>query len=192
MDNRALLMGIGLGSALAYILDPNGGGRRRALLRDKLVHAGHVTSRALDATASDMASRTKGMVAATAGRFRERHVDDERLVERARARLGRASSHPRAIDIRAEDGVLTLRGPCLASELPRLLGTMAAVRGVREVINGLDVHQTAENVPSLQGEGRLAGWGLDVLQSRWAPGTRALVGVGAVAAAGAALAYSRR
>jgi hypothetical protein len=193
MDNRALLMGIGLGSALAYVLDPNAGGRRRAMARDKLIRAGHVASRALDATACDMANRAKGIVAATTGRFRDRDVDDVTLVERARAKLGRASSHPHAIDVHAADGVVTLRGPILASELPRLLATIASVRGVREVMNELDVHEAADNVPSLQGQGRLAGSSVDLLQSRWAPATRALVGIGAMAAtSAAALAYARR
>jgi hypothetical protein len=47
-------------------------------------------------------------------------------------------------------------------------------------------------VPSLQGEGRLGEPSLDVLQRRWAPATRALVGITAVTAALGLAAYARR
>lgn len=65
--------------------------------------------------------------------------------------------------------------------------------GVKSVINELEPHESPEVVPSLQGEGRVAGPGLDILQSSWAPATRALVGIGAAAAAGMAIAaYTKR
>src|SRR5688572_14071905 len=89
-------------------------------------------------------------------------------------------------------GLLTLRGPVLSSEVQDLLSAAAAVRGVRSVINELEPHDSSEGVPALQGRGRLAGPRLDLLQSRWAPATRALVGAAAVAAGGLAIAYRRR
>jgi hypothetical protein len=116
-----------------------------------------------------------------------------RLVERVRAKLGRVCTHPRAIDVDARDGEVTLRGPILSNEVDNVLGMSASVRGVNSVVNGLEPHDSPERVPSLQGEGRLAGPSLDVFQSNRAPATRALVSAGALAAAGLAMAaYARR
>lgn len=193
MDNRALLAGVGLGATLAYMLDPDRGGRRRALVRDKMVRGARLTGRAMDATACDMRNRARGIAASARSRWADEDADDATLVERVRAKLGRACSHPRAIDVDARDGEVTLRGPILADEVDDVMAIAAAVRGVRMVVNELEPHESGEGVPSLQGEGRVAGPSLDLLQSNWAPGTRALVGMTAIAAAGAALAmYSRR
>ena len=192
MDNRALLTGIGIGAALAYILDPGRGARRRALVRDKVVRGSRLTRDGLDATMRDMSNRAHGIVAATRGRFSHDYTDNETLVERVRAKLGRASSHARAIDVYADDGCVTLRGPILASELNGVLATVAGVRGVESVVSELEPHESAERIPSLQGEGRIPGPSIDVLQRNWAPATRALVSLGALAAGATALAYARR
>jgi hypothetical protein len=190
MNTRDILVGAGVGAALAFMLDPQGGGRRRALVRDKVVRASRKTRDGVDATARDLANRTRGVAAATRGRFERDDVDDDRLVERVRAKLGRASSHPRAIDVRAEGGEVTLYGPCLAHEVDDVVSTVAAVRGVRSVINELEPHESAEGVPSLQGEGRVAGPSIDILQRKWSPATQALVSVAALAAT--MIAYSAR
>jgi hypothetical protein len=191
MDNRALLAGAGLGAAFAFVLDPAAGRRRRALVRDTIVRGAHVSRRAAEATACDMANRARGMVAATRGRLRREAVDDATLVERVRARLGRVCSHPHAIGVDARDGELTLRGPVLAREVDDLVSIASRVRGVRAVVNALDAHESAEGIPALQGEGRLARSRSGLLQSRWAPAARALAGISA-AAAGAAVVYARR
>jgi hypothetical protein len=192
MDTRSLLSGIAIGAVAASILDPGRGARRRALLRDKAVRATRVTGDAVETTMRDLTNRTRGFAAETRGWIEERAVDDARLLERVRARLGRVSSHPRAIDVETQGGQVTLRGPVLSSEVQDLLSAAAAVRGVRSVINELEPHDSSEAVPALQGRGRLAGPRLDLLQSRWAPATRALVGAAAVAAGGLAIAYRRR
>lgn len=193
MDNRTLLAGVGIGAALAYVLDPEGGGRRRALVRDKMVWAARKTRDGMDATARDLAHRTSGVVAATRGRLMDQQIDDMTLLERVRARLGRVCSHPRAIDVEARGGEVTLRGPILSGEVDTVLAAVGAVRGVSSVINALEPHDSSEAVPSLQGRGRVAGPTLDILQRRWAPATRALVGMTAIAASGLLMsAYARR
>jgi hypothetical protein len=122
-----------------------------------------------------------------------REPDDDVLVERVRAKLGRVSSHPRAIDVYASTGEITLRGPILVREVDRVISTVAAITGVRSVQNELEPHQTSEGVPSLQGRGRVAGSRFDILQRRWAPATQAIVAAAGVAATGVCLAaYSRR
>ena len=190
MNTRDILVGAGVGAALAFMLDPQGGGRRRALVRDKVIRTSRKTRDGMDATARDLANRTRGIAAATRGRFSSDYVDDDRLVERVRAKLGRVSSHPRAIDVRAESGEVTLYGPILAHEVDDVLSTVAGVRGVASVINELEPHESAEGIPSLQGEGRVAGSSIDILQRNWSPATQALVGVAALAAT--MIAYSAR
>lgn len=193
MDNRSLLSGLAIGAALALAFDPNQGRRRRALIRDKVVRGTRRTGEALDATARDMTNRARGIAAATRGRVWSEDVDDHRLLERVRAKLGRVCSHPHAIDVEVHDGEVTLRGPVLADEVRDLLNAAASVRGVGSVINELEPHDSPEGIPSLQGEGQVAGSSFDLLQPNWAPATRALVSAGALAAAGVAMAaYARR
>jgi hypothetical protein len=192
MDNRSLLSGIAIGAALALAFDPGQGNRRRALLRDKMIRGTRRTGEALDATFRDMGNRARGLAAGARGRMHDEEVDDERLVERVRSKLGRVCSHPRAIDVYAHDGEVTLIGPVLADEVHGLLMAAGSVRGVHSVVNELEPHETSDGVPSLQGAGRLGGSEFDLLQPNWAPGTRALVGAAAIAAGGLALAYSRR
>lgn len=50
-----LLIGLGIGAAVMYYLDPDGGSRRRALARDKVVGAVTMVPDAFDAAANDLA-----------------------------------------------------------------------------------------------------------------------------------------
>jgi osmotically-inducible protein OsmY len=181
-----------IGAALALAFDSGEGNRRRALIRDRMIRGTRLTGDALDATMRDIGNRARGIAAATRGRFSREEVDDARLVERVRARLGRACSHPRAIDVYVHDGEVTLTGPVLADEVHGLLTAAASVRGVHSVVNELEPHDSPDGVPSLQGTRRLAGSRLDLFHSNWAPATRALVGAAALAAGGVAIAYARR
>ena len=192
METRTLLSGIAIGAAAALVLDPNRGARRRALMRDQAFRASRLTGEVLDTTMHDFLNRTQGMGAEARGWMFERRVDDRRLRERVRAKLGRVCSHPRAIDVDVQEGQVTLRGPVLAAEVKDLLSTAATVRGVGSVINELEPHDSAEGIPALQGSGGVAGSRFDPLQPNWAPATRALLGAAAVAAGGLAWAYVRR
>ena len=191
MIGNRLVTGAAVGMAIAYLFDPNRGTRRRALAMDQMRRASRKTRDAVDATMRDVSNRTAGVVAATRGRFAHDEVDDVTLLERVRAKLGRACSHPRAIDVEALDGAVTLRGPILANELERVLATTAAVRGVRSVSNE-QPHESAEGVPSLQGQGSVGESTLDILQTNWAPATQALVAAGLAATGLCVAAYARR
>jgi BON domain-containing protein len=146
----------GLGAGLMYLLDPQAGGRRRALARDKAVHVMKKGGEAARKTSRHLGNRTRGLVAEAGSRLRREHPDDRKLRERVRAELGRAVSHPGAIEVTAQDGLVILSGPVLASELDQLLATVRSVRGVKDVENHLEVHETPDGVPALQGEGRAA------------------------------------
>jgi uncharacterized membrane protein len=171
--NKGLTLagGLGIGAGLMYLLDPDRGRRRRALLRDQAVHAWHQTGDALSVTAEDLANRTRGLVAETGARFRREDVTDDVLAERVRAKIGRVVSHPRAIEVAVDQGRITLRGPILAGELDDLLSAVAAVRGVTDVENRLEAHPTADGIPALQGGRPRPG----EPAANWPPATRLLV-----------------
>ena len=193
MVTRDLLVGVGIGAALLFIADPQRGRHRRALARDRIVRASRKTRDALDATARDVTNRTAGIVAAARGRWAGEDIDDRRLIERVRAKLGRACSHPHAIDVQAAEGRVTLRGPILASEVDRVLATVGGIHGVLSVANELEAHDSAEGVPALQGDRNVADTSFDVLQRKWAPATQALVtAAGLAATAVCVAAYARR
>jgi hypothetical protein len=175
----SVVSGVAAGLGLMYFLDPAQGRRRRALVRDQMVHAAHKTGDAMDATSRDIASRAKGAVAELRGRFQHREVSDDVLRDRVRARVGAVIGHAGSIDVDVTDGHVTLRGPVLAHEVARLLRRVAAVRGVQEVHDRLDVHAEPGNVPGLQGRPRAPRGGevLELMQRRWSPSTRFLTGV---------------
>lgn len=185
-----LLGGAAVGAGIMYLLDPDGGRRRRALLRDQLVSAAHRTGDAVDATSRDVTNRARGVVAELRGRLRREQVGDDVLRERVRARIGSVVGHAGAIETDVADGLVTLRGPVLREELDGLMRRVQTVRGVRDVVNQLDVHEVPGNVPALQGRPRAARQGevFDLQPSRWLPGSRLMGMAGAAVVAGVAVA----
>jgi osmotically-inducible protein OsmY len=149
-SQMTFLAGVGVGAGLMYMLDPDRGNRRRALVRDQIVSARHRADDRVTGLAKDVQNRAKGTVAETVARIREDEVSDEVLVERVRSEMGRATSHPRAIEVRAHDGQVTLSGSVLRREVDTLLSTVASVRGVRNVENQLQIQDQPGSNPSLQ------------------------------------------
>ena len=151
MDRNSFLAGVAAGAALTFILDPSSGRRRRALVRDQFARAGHKTRDAADAAAKDLSNRAQGVMAETRSMLRSEHIEPYRLVERVRATLGRATSHPGAIDVFAADGgAVILEGPILTAEADRVISAAYSVPGVGRVIDHLERHETSDGVPSLQ------------------------------------------
>ncbi|HKX83070.1 MAG TPA: hypothetical protein VJL58_02525 [Pyrinomonadaceae bacterium] len=58
----AILGGIGAGAALMYLLDPDRGGRRRALARDKAIGLSNDLRRAIDKKSTDLSNRAQGVI----------------------------------------------------------------------------------------------------------------------------------
>ena len=186
----SLLGGIGLGAALMYVLDPDRGRRRRALVRDKLASAANSVPDAVGATARDLSNRARGLAAEAGSLFSSEEVSDEVLVARVRSKMGRVVSHPHSVEVTASQGRVSLSGPVLAHEVDDLLACVSKVAGVVEVDNQLEVHKEAGGVPGLQGGGRRPGDRFELVQENWSPAARVLAG----AAGGALAAYglSRR
>jgi hypothetical protein len=189
MNAMSLIGGAALGAGLMFLLDPNAGGRRRALARDQFTRARRKSREAAETTVTDVQNRISGVAAEARGLLRREDLDDQKLAQRVRSRLGRVVSHPSAIEVTAEDRRITLRGQILASEVTHLLWAVNRVRGVNEVISELEAHETAEGVPALQGSStrpdRPAAW----LKGSWSPTGRLVAGIAGTAAA---LALSRR
>jgi len=57
-----ILAGLGARAALMYLFDPEGGNRRRALIRDNAVKLNRQTRDAIDGTVKDLSNRAKGTV----------------------------------------------------------------------------------------------------------------------------------
>ena len=145
-----LLAGAGIGGALMFFLDPRGGPRRRALVRDRTARAIRTGKEELQQEVEDARNRISGVVAEARVRMRREPVDDEQLVERVRAELGHHVDRTGGIEVTADRGTVTLRGEVSGEALDDVLGTVGGVRGVRRVENELEVREA----PSRPSAGR--------------------------------------
>ena len=104
-----------------YVLDPEMGRRRRALVRDKMTRSANATSEGIATTWHDVRNRARGLVASTKGLFQQEPPDDPVLRERVRAELGFLVRHPSSIEVTVQEGRVTLSGPVLADEMEQLV-----------------------------------------------------------------------
>jgi hypothetical protein len=192
MNNARLVLGAAaLGAGVAYMLDPHSGRRRRTVARHKLVRAARVTSEAFDTTARDLANRGRGLLAASRAKWRDEEVSDEVLAERVRAKLGRWSSNPRAIQVDAHDGQVVLSGPMASHEARALLEAVPSIRGVTSVVDELDQHEVRDATGSLLAP--TSAHRLPMNPQNWTPTTQTLVAAAGLAATGLCMAlYTRR
>jgi uncharacterized membrane protein len=166
-----------LGASLMYFFDPRRGRARRARIADLASHLRRVEQDLVGKAARDAAHRARGLVQRVSHTRGARPVADDAVLEaRVRARLGRVVSFAGAIQAGVKDGVVALRGAVLAHEASRAVHAVRRVPGVREVVDRLDRHATAD-VPELQGDGaRLP-------SDQWAPSARvAAISAGTLAA----------
>lgn len=187
----SMIGGAGLGAGLMYLLDPDRGRRRRALVRDQAIRSTRKARAAAQATARDARNRAQGMVASMTVRVSpETSLTDDILVERVRSKLGMLVRHPRSIEVTAREGTVILSGPVLVDEVDSLLALVSKIPGVARVDNRLDIHEEAGDVPGLQGgpARRPRGDVFEFMQSNWSPTARFLAG----AAGGIAVVYGTR
>lgn len=149
-QTMTLVAGIGIGAALMYFLDPARGRRRRARVRDQATSALNTAERELRDRGADVRNRARGAVAELRN-VGDDHPTNDQLEARVRAELGHHVERARAIEVIADEGKVTLRGPVLRDELDDVLSTTRGVRGVERVENQLEVHATPDDVPALQG-----------------------------------------
>jgi uncharacterized membrane protein/osmotically-inducible protein OsmY len=174
-----ILTGLGIGAGLMYLFDPDQGRRRRALVQDKATRAARKTRDAIEVLSKDLRNRGQGLIAEARGWRHAEQVDDETLAARVRSRLGRAARHLGSLTVTAKNGVITLRGPVLADEVPGVLRRTESVRGVRAVENQLEVHQRPENIPGLQGKATPHPGDIKKRPTVWSPTSRFLAAIAA-------------
>ena len=176
-DSVLFLAGAAFGAGMMYALDPDAGGRRRALTRDQLTKARIKTRETASATARDLLNRSYGMMAVARSRLFESQVDDEVLEQRVRSKFGYVARNPSAIQARVDSGRVTLSGAVRADEVDQLIAEVSAVSGVRAVENYLDVHHEPADVPEVQSgdQPKPTPQRVDIFQRRWSPATRLLL-----------------
>ena len=166
--------GVGLGAGIMYLLDPDRGRRRRAIISDKVASLWCCSGETAGKMTRDLQNRATGVGARVKSLATRGLVEDDVLVARVRSKIGRAVSHPSAIEATANQGRVTLRGPVLQPEVDRLVSYVASVRGVRAIDNELDVYPNADTVHALQGGSPRRNARIE--RANWAPAFRLIVG----------------
>jgi uncharacterized membrane protein len=171
-----LLIGAAVGSAAMYLLDPEHGRRRRALLRDQAVRAQSDVRDVLDAGKRDLSNRATALSGRVRSLFRRRKATDDVLAQRVRSKMGRYVAHPGAVEVTAAGGQVELSGSILSHEHSDLIDAISQVEGVTDVIDRLSVYETAEGISELQGGRPRRGERAGILRDDWAPATRVAAG----------------
>lgn len=148
--------GAAMGAGLMFLLDPRGGRRRRALIRDKVLRSSRIAREYGGKLTRHAAREARGGFEERKAQLRERDaiIPNEVLSERVRAQLGHVVSHPGSIDVIAENGVVTLRGPVLRGEMRKICERLDDTRGVRNYNLELREFESAQNIPGLLGASR--------------------------------------
>lgn len=165
---------LGAGAGLMYLFDPDCGACRRARLKDKAAHTINKTGAAAGSVSRDLTNRVRGLAAQAGSVFKSSAADDDILAARVRSRMGRAISHPGAVEVMAQNGVVILGGDALTHEVAALLACARSTPGVRGVDNHLRIHNRPDDIPTLQGGRPRSGARFELMQSNWAPATRLL------------------
>jgi uncharacterized membrane protein len=176
-----LLAGVAVGATVAYFLDPERGKRRQKRLLDRAVHGGHIAEGFVETAARDTRNRARGVVASARWRMRPDEAEDVVLIERVRSALGRATSHPGAIDVSASDGLVTLCGTVLSREHEAVIRAVSDVRGATSIEDLLDIQETAGETPALQGAGRRRENRFELAHENWSPSARLIASAGGAA-----------
>jgi osmotically-inducible protein OsmY len=139
-----------------YLFAPQRGRGRRAQLADQTSAFLRQTGTTFSRLGRDVANRAYGVAAETHGTVQDRlgygeEASAEKLLQRVRAALGRATAHAAAVQVMTDNhGRVTLTGKVLSGESDAAVAAVRGVRGVSEVVNLLEV----DNEMTGQGSGR--------------------------------------
>jgi osmotically-inducible protein OsmY len=142
---QLLALGALLGAAIAYLLDPQSGRRRRAMLRDRSAGFARQTGRSAAQTGRAVAAEAYG-VSQKVQHLKEapKEYDDATLAQKVQSEIFRDADSPKGqVDVNAEDGIIVLRGEVERPELiEQLVERTRSVQGVRDVQNLLHLPGT--------------------------------------------------
>jgi hypothetical protein len=131
-----ILIGLALGSAAMYLLDPRQGTRRRAITQDKLRSLASRSSIRAGKTYRHLRNKLEGGISQLAGAFLTHSaVSDRKLADRIRSTIGRTISHPHAVDFAVHGGRVTVRGNLRPHEAGQVIQAVERVAGVVAVDN---------------------------------------------------------
>jgi hypothetical protein len=139
MNKPLATIGAAAAGALAmYYLDPELGERRRALLAE-LVRSGLPGER----------RRPQRSRLPRSAYLRPTHADprtDAELRDAIQVRLGHMVSHPGAIEVGVDNGVVRLSGRILAKERDGLLAQVQQMAGVQKLVNAMTAHDLPQEI----------------------------------------------
>ena len=150
MKLKTVLTTIGVGAGLAYFFDPQQGESRRASLRDRANSLVDRMDNSIYATVEDTRNKTRGVLSEWTAKLSNQDSPDWLLAERVRGAIGRLSPHARRVKVRAEDGQVHLSGSLLKDEKDALLRAASRTRGVRDVVDELEVFYSPEEMSAFQ------------------------------------------
>ena len=127
----------------------------------------------------DTRNRTRGVLSEMTAKLSDQGAPDWILEERVRSNLGRIAARARGVTVTANGGRISLSGPILREDEDAIVKAALRTRGVHGVDNQLQVFDSPESVPSLQGEpSAQRNSRPDWQQQNWSPATRLLSSVG--------------
>jgi uncharacterized membrane protein len=177
VTSMTALIGALAGAGGAYFLDPRLGRRRRARARDIIDHRIHEASRGVRGALRDLEHRAHGLTTSLRQERGPHAMSDAAIVARVRSRLGHVCTHPQAIRVTCNDGMVELVGPVLRDDVQDVLRVAWTTVGVRDVQDHLERHAAADGVPGLSNPSRRR-----AKTGFWSPSKRLLVGSGAAMA----------
>jgi uncharacterized membrane protein len=171
------LGGIAVGAIAMYLADPTHGKRRRAVAQQKLRTLTSKTSGVLNAAVHDASHRWSDLQL-QANRIigqgnQIKPIDNHVLEARVRSKLGRAMMNSHFIDVKADQGYVTLKGSVPSEDRQEVARLVQAIPGVRDVRDRLDVQDSM--LGSQSDESR---WGGQAGSSLVSPWMLALIGGG--------------
>lgn len=176
------MAGIGVGLGVMYLLDPDRGNRRRAILSDKATSLAGRLPKVLNTTGRDLSNRAFGIWSEATKLFSNDNPSDQVVEARLRSALGRVVSHPHAVRVSSRDGNVILDGVILANEIRALLACVEKVSGVNSVKNNLQEYESPGDIPGLQGGRTPRESHFEFMQENWSPAARVAAGTAGVAA----------
>lgn len=185
IDKLGWFAGPLVGAAAMYFFDPVRGVYRRRTARDRGLHFARESARFFHIATLDLFNRSKGIIAERRSKLAHSLIDDDILVARAAAKLGRLVRYPHPVELSATGGVLIIRGSVFEDEIDAIRTVYRRMPGVRALRDNLRVRPISEIAPDAV---KKTGQPLDIFQHHWSPATKLLLGVGTALGSAAAAA----
>lgn len=130
-DWSMLFGGALIGAMAMSLFDPVRGPARRAKAREKAHSAAHRLGERAWRRSYDIRQRAFGRLYES--RHKGERVDDDILIERVRAQIGKRVSNLHQLEISASNGVVSIAGPVKSEERDGIIDILHKTRGVVDV-----------------------------------------------------------